>query len=253
MSDNQNNRTNILGDVRAEHDHAMLDMAFYEWQGYKSLIEADDRYVVVGRRGTGKSALTYRLMKDCEARKDFVIVVKPDEEELIGLRAVAAKYGSTVSRVRSAIKIGWRYALIMEIAANLNRYYKTSQSMAASQLKRPLKEWEGRGNSIIRRLHLTLKASLLQNESSEESITELPHRLKIEELNQSLSVIVQGLNKRIVILIDRLDEGYEPDDIGIGIVDGIIYGTEEIRTKLPQTKAAVNGAQFPHKFGVVAG
>lgn len=239
MPENQRNRTNILGDVRAEYDHEMLDMAFYEWQGYKSLIEADDRYVIVGRRGTGKSALTYRLKKECEARKDFVIVVNPDEEELIGLRSVAAKYGSTVTRIRSAIKIGWRYAVMMEIALNLNQYYKTSQAIAASKLRQPLKEWEGRGSTSVRRLRLTLNSLILPNESPEESITELPHRLKIDELHESLYEIIQGLNKRVVILIDRLDEGYEPDDIGIGIVDGIIYGTEEIRTKLPNTKAAL--------------
>ncbi|WP_157380850.1 hypothetical protein [Burkholderia ubonensis] len=58
------NRANILGDVRAENDRQMLDQAFFEWQDYKILFEADDRFVVVGRRGTGKSALTYRLQKE---------------------------------------------------------------------------------------------------------------------------------------------------------------------------------------------
>lgn len=232
-------RTNILGDVRAEHDHAMLDEAFYEWQGYKSLIEADDRYVVVGRRGTGKSALTYKLMKDCEARKDFVIVIKPDEEDLIGLRNVAAKYGTTVSRVRAAIKIGWRYALMMEIASNLAQYYKTSQLIESSKLKQPLKEWATRGITTVRRLRFTLNSLIFTGETSEESIADLAHRLNLEELHLALNEIVKGLNKRIVILIDRLDEGYEPDDLGIGIVDGIIYGTEDIHSKLPNTKVVL--------------
>lgn len=229
----------MLGDVRAEHDHKMLDKAFYEWQGYKSLIEADDRYVVVGRRGTGKSALTYKLMQNCEARKDFVIVVAPEEQDLIGLRAAAGKFGITVSRVRSAIKIGWRYALMMEIAAHLKKYYKTSSLITSSSLNLPLKEWETKGDSIIRRLRLTLNSVNLSNETPEESIAELSHRLKIDEISSALEKIISGLNKKIVILIDRLDEGYEPDDIGIGIVDGIIYGTEDLRTKLLNIKAVL--------------
>ncbi len=239
MPSTQTNWSNILGDVRAENDHEMLDKAFYEWQGYKSLIEADDRFVIVGRRGTGKSALTYRLMKDCEARKDFVIVVKPDEEEFIGLRSVASKFGNTVPRIRAAIKIGWRYALIMEIASNLNRYYKTSQLIDSSKLKIPLKEWESRGTTIIRRLRLTLNNLIIPNESPEDCIAELAHRINIDEVQKVLSEIIQTLNKRTVILIDRLDEGYEPDDIGIGIIDGIIYGTDDTRTHFANTKAAL--------------
>lgn len=228
-----------MGDVRAEYDHKMLDQAFYEWQGYKSLIEADDRFVVVGRRGTGKSALTYKLMQNSEAKKDFVIVVAPEEQDLIGLRSVAGKFGDTVSRVRSAIKIGWRYALMMEIAANLNKYYKTSSLITSSALNLALKEWESKGDSTIRRLRLTLAATILPSETPEESIAELTHRLNIDKISSALENAIDSLNKKIVILIDRLDEGYEPDDIGIGIVDGIIYGTEDLRSRFSNIKAVL--------------
>ena len=231
------NRSNLLGEVRAEYDHEMLDIAFYEWQGYKSLIETDDRFVVVGRRGTGKSAITYKLMKDCEAKKDFVVSVTPNEEEFLGLRVVAARYGTTVSRVRSAIKIGWRYALMMEVASKLKNHYKTSALIAASSLNNPLKEWEVKGNSIIRRLRLVLNDVIYANERPEESISELSIRLKIDEISDALNTVISSLNKRIVILIDRLDEGYEPDDIGI--VDGIIYGTDELRNKLTNVKTVL--------------
>lgn len=47
-------KTNLFGDARAEHDHEMLDSSFYESQNYKTLFESRDRFIVVGRRGTGK-------------------------------------------------------------------------------------------------------------------------------------------------------------------------------------------------------
>ena len=53
--------SNPLGDVRAEVDHAMLSKAFLETPDYLTLLESDEKVVVVGRRGTGKSALTYKL------------------------------------------------------------------------------------------------------------------------------------------------------------------------------------------------
>lgn len=52
---------NVLGDVRAEQDKKMLDTAFWESADYKSLIESCDRPIIVGRRGTGKSALAHKL------------------------------------------------------------------------------------------------------------------------------------------------------------------------------------------------
>jgi len=232
-------KSNLLGDVRAENDHAMLDSAFHEWQDYKSLLEADDRFVVVGRRGTGKSALTYRLKKEFEAKKYFVVVVAPNEEEFIGLRAITQKYGHTVQRVRSAIKLGWRYALIMEISTQLSHYYKSSALIESSRLNKYTKEWCLGGSSIISRLKSLLRSAIRSNESPEEAISELTTRLHLEEVTNLLSDVLEKLGKKVVVLVDRLDEGYEADDIGIGIVDGIIYGTDDLRLRFEVVKAVL--------------
>ena len=80
-------KTNPLGDIRAEHDHIMLDQAFYETPEYRSLIEEHTRRVVVGRRGTGKSALFYQLQKHWNATpKTLVVELSPSETDVIGLR-----------------------------------------------------------------------------------------------------------------------------------------------------------------------
>ena len=56
MASTIKSRANILGDLRAEFDHRMLQSAFLETADYKTLIDTTDRPIVVGRRGTGKSA-----------------------------------------------------------------------------------------------------------------------------------------------------------------------------------------------------
>jgi hypothetical protein len=53
--------SNSLGDLRAEADIWMLGRAFLETAEYRTLIETSDRLLIVGRRGTGKSALTQAL------------------------------------------------------------------------------------------------------------------------------------------------------------------------------------------------
>jgi hypothetical protein len=57
MKNQKFTRPTILGDLRAEADGQMLRRAFLETADYRTLIETSDRPIVVGRRGTGKSAL----------------------------------------------------------------------------------------------------------------------------------------------------------------------------------------------------
>ncbi|WP_076882965.1 P-loop ATPase, Sll1717 family [Burkholderia pseudomallei] len=233
------NRGNILGDVRAENDQQMLDAAFFEWQDYKILFESDDRFVVVGRRGTGKSALTYRLQKEWRDKKYFVVVVAPDEEDVIGLRPVAGRFGTSVTKVRAAIKTAWRYAMAMEISLHLYKYYKTQKSIQESSLLLPTLKWEKSGSNFISRLKATIKSNLSPNESPDDSISELASRLNVNSIVAEIDNILSNANRKVMVIVDRLDEGYEPDDIGIGIVDGIIYGADDLRNKTKNIKSVL--------------
>ena len=224
-------KVNWLGDARAELDHSMLDTAFHEWQDYKSIRDANDRFIVVGRRGTGKSALTYRLQKEWEEKKYLTIVIAPNEEDLTGLRAAVQKYGDKLNRIRSAVKIGWRYALIMEIFSALSAHYKTQQLVIGSSIySTHIKPWEKSGSSPLVRLKKILYTKFNNTESPEENISELASRLDLAAINNQMCEILAKIERGVVVLIDRLDEGYEADTLGIGIVDGIIYGTDAIRS-----------------------
>lgn len=94
----------------------MLDTAFYETADYKSLLESTDRCVIVGRRGTGKSALVYRLSNRWKSESNtFVINVAPEEDQIIGLRNLISLFGDNYLHIRAGSKLAWRYALYMEL------------------------------------------------------------------------------------------------------------------------------------------
>ncbi|HED4444508.1 TPA: ATP-binding protein, partial [Pasteurella multocida] len=63
-----------FGDTTAENDHVMLQSAFIETPDFRTLIESDDRTIVVGRRGTGKSALFIRLQKHWALNKKILVL-----------------------------------------------------------------------------------------------------------------------------------------------------------------------------------
>ena len=231
---------NRFGDVRAEHDHAMLDASFHESQNYRTLLESRDRFIVVGRRGTGKSALTYRLSKDWAARKYSTMIIAPSEEQVIGVRPVAELFGDSITRVRAGIKLAWRYTLLLEIALQCEKNYKTSGEIAKYEtLKAHLQNWRSRGDGPFQRMRATLRNRLNGIDSPEDRIAELPSLLQINRITEEVTALAQSLKQGIVVLIDRLDEGYEPDTIGIGIIDGIIYGTDEVRSGFSDSLQAV--------------
>ena len=229
-----------IGDVRAEHDKAMLDIAFYEWSAYKALLADSKRFVVVGRRGTGKSALAYRLSEHWKLEKRFCIEIAPQEEELLGFRSVASLFGDSVTMIRAGVKLLWKYALILEMADALSKYYKTSSIIAQSSLLNTnLKKWQQMQGGIflkIRRLTFDWLKSL---DSPASRIAEISERLQVTPLLVELRKIMKDAGKFGVVLVDRLDEGYEPDSTGIGIVDGLLYGTGEFREGMGEEHVAL--------------
>lgn len=233
-------KINIFGDVRAEYDHSMLDTSFHESQNYRTLIESRDRFIVVGRRGTGKSALTYRLSKDWSIRKFCTITIAPTEEEVIGLRPVSELFGSTVTRIRAGVKLAWRYALLMEIAVLCERNYKTAAQIHKYEiLKNHLKAWTGKGSGPFVRLRAVLREVLQGTTNPEDRIADLSSLLELNQITEEVVALTHSLKQTIIILIDRLDEGYEPDTTGVGIVDGIIYGTDEVRNSVGDALQAI--------------
>lgn len=224
-----------IGDGRAEHDQHMLDHAFYEWSDYKALLSDSTRYVVVGRRGTGKSALVYRLGQHWRNERKFCIEIAPNEEELIGFRSIAALFGQTVAMIRAGVKNLWKYALALQFVDSLSRYYKTSESIKQSALLRDhLKKWQshpGGPFSKLRRAHYDWLKSL---DSPETRIGEIADRLELSSILKELIHILRQNAKSGVILVDRLDEGWHPDTVGIGVVDGLVYGTGEFREALSE-------------------
>lgn len=102
----------------------MLDKVFYETPGYRSLLEEQSRRVVVGRRGTGKSAMFYKLQNHWASEpRALTGELSPVETDVIGLRPIVALFGAKPSYLRAACKLAWQYALLQEILSELTQNF----------------------------------------------------------------------------------------------------------------------------------
>lgn len=106
--------TNRLGDGTAENDRRMLTSAFVPTADFRSLIESDERTVVVGRRGTGKSALFLELQRHWKADKRVhVLGFAPEDDEVIRFRSMLKPFSTSFNLARASTRLLWRYAILI--------------------------------------------------------------------------------------------------------------------------------------------
>ena len=223
--------SNPIGDLRAESDALMLDAAFVETSDYKTLIGSSERCIVVGRRGSGKSALVYRLLKHWRSDQDLKLVqIANEEDQVIGVRPFIERFGSRFTHLRAGSRIVWRYALLMEIAAAMAPQYRFSKRLEPP-LSDHLARWRGFSSGSSSRLYLLMRG-LGPPTSPSAAIGELAHTLEVDEIQNAVLKGLKSAKTRCAILIDKLDEGYEPDPLGVGMVDGLIQASIDSNTRL---------------------
>lgn len=235
-----NLRANALGDTTAENDQKMLTDAFVPTADFRTLIETDERTVVVGRRGTGKSALYFQLQKYwADDKKVVVLCFSPEDSEIIGFRSLLKPFSTSFNLARASTRLLWRYAMLMEIAAYIRGNYKLGHLVEEDDtLREHLQRWASvKGNLLTKCRHIA--KIFLSSSSPEEAVGDLPGNLDLTHIENKVISLIGASERRFVLLMDRLDEGYEPDEIGIGIITGLAYASIELNKRAEKIRPII--------------
>lgn len=226
MASNRKHLGSPLGNLMAEQDHAMLDEAFVETEDYKSLIEADDKAVVVGRRGTGKSSLFYRLGKYwSETSKKLTVPLVLEKGQVIAIEHAIKQMSCEYREASAVCQILWQYSLVMETALEASQFYKLKSEFATSDWVANLQEWHKLGDSISTRFLRKIKLLTADGMPIAEMLGQLAANLNLKALKRDLIDTLEAKNFEIVLLIDKLDEGYVPSDSCVAMIDGLVEAT----------------------------
>ncbi|NNM84437.1 MAG: ATP-binding protein [Phycisphaerales bacterium] len=217
----------------------MLDRAFYRSADYKSLIESAERTLVVGRRGTGKSALVYRLTTEWnKLERTSIVQLAPEEDQIASLRERLSRFGDGFTHARAASKIAWRYALLMEVTENLAVFGKAASALTPL-LREHLARWRRPYAGVSAKLRNTLQALSDQQLSAADRLGDLAQKLQLSRLTSDVKELMSGVNRKVIFLLDRLDEGFEPDALGTAIIAGLTQAAIDTRSHLPECKVYV--------------
>lgn len=230
---------NILGDIRAEQDSTMLDKSFWKSSDYKSLLESYDRPIIVGRRGTGKSALAYMLSKHWSSKSNTTVLnIAPEEEQIIGLRDTFENFGEKYLHIKAGTKLAWRYAIYMEVITDIANHYKFKNNLDATSIKEHLSSWGSRRQSIATKIRKKLKSIFKVEQTQQARIADLADELELDLIEEVLFEALEKSKVQYIIFADKLDEGYSPDNLGVAIVDGFVQAVIDIKSRLHEKVVA---------------
>lgn len=223
-------RASLLGEQTAEHDSKLLLGNFIETPEYRSILETKDSTVVVGRRGTGKSAMFAKLRELWGSQKaTHVIAIAPEDFQTINFRTIFKVFNSHYSYVRSVARIVWKYGLVMEMLSHLSKHYKTREQVAGYRTASGhVAQWQANTNDFFSKLSRKIVPIIRSGKEQEEIIGEISSMLNLSELENALIHLLGGSAVHFYILIDRLDEGYENDLAGAAVVSGAIAAVAEL-------------------------
>lgn len=231
----------MLGEQTAENDSQLLLNNFIETPEYRSVIETKDSTVVVGRRGTGKSAMFAKLANEWGAQKATnIIAIAPEDYQTIGFRGLFKNFEVKYSYVRSVAKMLWKYGLLMEMLTHLSKSFKTKDKIRDDPIvQNHIKKWSVSNKDFFNRLSTVTSAYLKGSEDVEIKIGGLHNFLEIDDLEDALDNLLKNSPVRFCILIDRMDEGYENDEGGAAIVSGAISVSSEFNKRHDHIRAVM--------------
>lgn len=228
---NLSSNANALGEIQAERDLKMLETAYFDTPDFDALLKSDSKVVVIGRRGTGKSAITYKLGQvwKNQANTDVIKLV-PDDDQMIAIRHILKKCGGHFNYLQVAAKLAWKAVIILYALKLFSNHYKFNNVKSSVLIRAHLRDWIRPNENVATLLRRLLEVGLNSNKEPEEIIGDLARNLQISQLTGWLVDLSQEIPLTVYLLIDKIDEGYIPDDMGIAIVAGIIQSTIEVNS-----------------------
>jgi len=203
---------NVLGNPRAESDR-LLEKAFVDTVDFHALVNTDDFRVVVGRRGTGKSALYQQLCRHYASQGRILLHHEtPQEHHALTLQERLERLGCNYRTARAACRLLWRGYILIVVSRSLGTHFK----LKGSDVQVEIGNYLTRQSAIAKAINayeLAIRALETISGSNPNTVPgQIASILEIEHIEEIVNRGLQEANHRAVMLFDNLDEGWQPSE-----------------------------------------
>jgi energy-coupling factor transporter ATP-binding protein EcfA2 len=214
---------NLLGGPRAEVDSRMLEKAFVQTHDFQALVNTNDFNFVVGRRGTGKSALFQKVTEFIKNNKiGYVYSESATEYEALELQVTLNKISDRYSVIRAITRVAWRISLLLGLLYKVRDHYKFDSCESCEYLCNLYDKVKHLWDYGCYKRTCEIVKMFKQNDASGEEIPGLiATYFEIERLHKSIAEVLRTLNRTVYFLFDGLDEGWKPSESYTAIIGGL--------------------------------
>ena len=219
---------NVLGNPRAESDR-LLEKAFVETVEFHALINTVDFRVVVGRRGTGKSALYQQLCRYYEKQPRIILHQETQQEHhALALQERLERLGCNYRTARAACRLFWRGYILSVISRSLRNHFKLKDS----KVQLGIASYMSNHTTITQSISAYEYAIRVLDATSNPTPTTLPGQVaSLVEIDHIEDVVKRALEEagcRAVLLFDSLDEGWQPSQIPTALLGGLVLTSSDL-------------------------
>ena len=233
---------NLLGAPRAETDDAMLKDAFLQTADYAALTQTKDRHFIVGRRGTGKSALFTKTTEYYRAAsRTLVLSDQPSEHEAIRFQELLKHGSASYSQMRATSRIAWTLHILLWATTQLLRHYKAKKSEHYPFLvKYSVQHPQLFERPSIERCADMVERALKTDVTPAQLPSVLARQHDLGKLEAAVAGTLTDINWVAVVLYDGLDEGWLPNRPAVALLDGLTSAVSDLAVRV----SGVHGLLF---------
>lgn len=215
---------NILGNARAELDTQMLEKAFVDTTDYQTLLANQDFNFVVGRRGTGKSAICKKLHQNFIENKNIMLITEiPKEHFILEYQYLLNKVANDYRVAKAISKLVWKNHILLEVIKKIKIHYKGNKIIITDEFLRSY--YEKHKNIIdcdVAARYTTILREIVNNNSSGPELPSIiASTYQTDKVEVSVKKTLSDIGSLVVALYDGLDEGWTPTIIATAILGGL--------------------------------
>jgi hypothetical protein len=232
-----------FGALAAERDDALRDY-FVESESFKRLRDGE-RTVVLGNRGSGKTAIFKMLAEEAKAKHGVVLQLAPEDYsyELLQQTLAAEKAGAWAKH--GAFAAAWKYVLYVTAMKAVTTATKGFKGGSAAKIYNYLRDKHGNIDvnpigvliSYLKRLE-GLKVGPYEAAVKTRELHKLYKLEEIAPLLEDLNNIAK--QRRVIILVDELDRGWDGSEDAIAFVAGLFQAAVSVNTTTPNIRVLIS-------------
>ena len=212
----------------------MLSQAFVETHDFQALTTTNDFNLVVGRRGTGKTALFLKVFEFYNKNPGiFLDAHSAEEDQSIALVSfITDNIADDYRTVRSTMRVTWRAVILLDVLQHLKSHWKLRKvdedGYLASYCRDRIDLVSARG---IARCITIIRRYAKITPSRPELPATITNELDLANLEKHITMALSGLNQSAVILFDGLDEGWGPSPASTAVLGGLALAVADFKDR----------------------